>query len=61
MTRKELLSMMRYIVHKCNLLINNEHYEADAFTQCTVEDIAEVCNHVMDGDYGKIEDNDEEI
>ena len=53
--------MMRYIVHKCNLLINNEHYEADAFTQCTVEDIAEVCNHVMDGDYGKIEDNDEEI
>ena len=61
MTRKELLSMMRYIVHKCDLLINNERYEADAFTQCTVEDIGEVCNHVLDGDYGKIEDNDEEI
>jgi len=61
MTRKELLSLMKYIVHKCDLLINNKNYNADAFTQCTVEDISEECNHVLDGDYGKISDTDEEI
>ena len=61
MTRKELLSIMKFIVHKCDLLINDKYYEADAYTQDTVEDISEVCNRVLDGDYGKIEDDDEEI
>ena len=36
------------------MLINNDNYEADAYTQDTVEDIAELCNHILDGDYGKL-------
>lgn len=36
------------------MLINNGDYEADTYTQDTVEDIAELCNHILDGDYGKL-------
>ena len=54
MTQEELTNVFKYIVKKCDMLINNDHYEADAYTQDTVEDIAELCNHILDGDYGKL-------
>lgn len=54
MTQEELTNVFKYIVKKCDMLINNDHYEADAYTQDTVEDIAELCNHILDGNYGKL-------
>ena len=54
MTQEELTNTFKYIVKKCDMLINNGDYEADAYTQDTVEDIAELCNHILDGDYGKL-------
>ena len=54
MTQKELTNVFKNIVKKCDMLINNDHYEADAYTQDTVEDIAELCNDILDGNYGKL-------
>lgn len=54
MTREELKNVFIYIAKKCDMLINNDNYEADAYTQDTVEDIGELCNHILDGDYGKL-------
>ena len=54
MTQEELINVFKYVVKKCDMLINNDDYEADAYTQDTVEDIAELCNHILDGDYGKL-------
>ena len=54
MTQKELTNVFKNIVKKCDMLINNDHYEVDAYTQDTVEDIAELCNHILDGNYGKL-------
>lgn len=54
MAKEELTNAFKYIVKKCDMLINNNDYEADAYTQDTVEDIAELCNHILDGDYGKL-------
>lgn len=54
MTQEELRNVFKYIVNKCDMLINDDCYEADAYTQDTVEDIAELCNHILDGDYGKL-------
>lgn len=54
MTQEGLINVFKYIVKKCDMLINNGDYEADAYTQDTVEDIAELCNHILDGDYGKL-------
>lgn len=54
MTQEELINVFKYIVKKCDMLINNDKYEADYYTQNTVEDIAELCNHILDGDYGKL-------
>ena len=54
MTQEELINAFKYIVKKCDMLINNGDYEADSYTQDTVEDIAELCNHILDGDYGKL-------
>ena len=54
MTQEELISVFKCIVKKCDMLINNDNYEADAYTQDTVEDIAELCNHILDGGYGKL-------
>jgi len=54
MTKEELTNAFNYIVKKCDILINNDDYEADAYTQDTVEDIAELCNHILDEDYGKL-------
>lgn len=54
MTREELVNVFKYIVKKCDRIINNDKYKPDEFTQDTVEDIAELCNHILDGDYGKL-------
>ena len=54
MTQEELTNVFKYIVKKCDMVINNDAYEADAYTQDTVEDIADLCNHILDGDYGKL-------
>jgi len=53
-TQEELKNIFKYIVKKCDMLINNDKYKADDYTQDTVEDIAEICNHILDGDYGKL-------
>ena len=50
----ELTNVFKYVVKMCDRLINNGNYEADAYTQDTVEDIAELCNRILDGDYGKL-------
>ena len=54
MTRQELLDVFKYIVKKCDVIINNDKYEPDDFVQDNVEDIAELCNHILDGDYGRL-------
>jgi len=54
MTREELLKALTYIVSKCDNIINNKNYIADNFVQDTVEDIAEVCNMILDGKYSDI-------
>lgn len=51
MAQEELINVFKYIVKKCDMLINNSNYEADDYTQDTVEDIAELCNHILRGDY----------
>ena len=60
MTQEELRNVFECIVKKCDMLINNNNYEADVHTQNTVEDIAELCNHILDGDYGKLDEAKEE-
>ena len=54
MTQEDLINVFKYIVKRCDMLINNSNYEADAYTQDIVEDIAELCNHILDVDYGKL-------
>ena len=54
MTREELIDVFKYIVEKCDMIINNDKYVADDWTQDNVEKIAELCNHILDGDYGKL-------
>ena len=54
MKTDELINVFKYIVAKCDMLINNSNYKADDYTQDIVEDIAELCNHILDGDYGKL-------
>ncbi len=56
MTQEELTNVFKYIVKKCDILINNDAYKADTYTQDTVENIAELCNHILDGDYGKLDE-----
>jgi hypothetical protein len=53
METEELLNVFKFIVHKCDKIINNEKYVADDWVQDNVEDIAELCNHILDGDYGQ--------
>lgn len=54
MTREELINVFKHIVKKCDLIINNDSYNADDFVQDNVEDIAELCNYILDGDYGHL-------
>lgn len=51
--KEELTNIFKHIVKKCDTIINNKEYKPDDFVQDTVEDIAEICNHVLDGDYGQ--------
>lgn len=54
MTREELLNALSFIVYKCDKIINSKNYTADDYVQDNVEDIAELCNKILDGDYGEI-------
>lgn len=54
MTQEELKQMLNLIISKCDNLINNNLYTADDFTQCNVEDIAEMCNMALDGKFGEL-------
>lgn len=56
MTREELINALQFIVVKCDSIINNDKYTPDDFTNDIVEDIAELCNHILDGDYGKLDE-----
>ena len=56
MTQEELKQMLNLIISKCDNLINNNLYTADDFTQCNVEDIAEMCNLALDGKFGELPD-----
>lgn len=54
MTQEELKQMLNLIISKCDNLINNNLYTADDFTQCNVEDITEMCNMALDGEFGEL-------
>lgn len=54
MTQEDFINTLKYIVNKCDMLINNDNYEADTYTQDTVEEIAELCNHIIDYESRKL-------
>lgn len=57
MTREEVKDLLKFIIRKCDLIINNENYTADDYVQDKVEDIAEICHRVLDGQFGEIVPN----
>ena len=57
MTREEVKDLLKFIIHKCDLIINNKNYTADDYVQDNVEDIAVMCNKVLDGAFGEIVPN----
>jgi len=57
MTREEIKDLLKFIIHKCDLIINNENYTADDYVQDNVEDIAVMCHKVLDGAFGEIVPN----
>lgn len=57
MTREEVKDLLKFIIRKCDLIINNENYTADDYVQDKVEDIAEICHMVLDGQFGEIVTN----
>ena len=57
MTREEVKDLLKFIIRKCDLIINNENYTADDYAQDIVEDIAEMCHRVLDGQFGEIVPN----
>ena len=57
MTREEVKNLLKFIIRKCDLIINNENYTADEYVQDKVEDIAEMCHRVLDGQFGEIVPN----
>ncbi len=54
MTREDVKDLLKFIIRKCDLVINNENYTADEYAQDKVEDIAEMCHRVLDGQFGEI-------
>lgn len=58
MTREEIKDLLKFIIRKCDLIINNENYTADDYVQDKVEDIAEICNMVLDGQFCRMENED---
>ena len=61
MTREEVKDLLKFIIRKCDLIINNENYTADEYAQDKVEDIAEMCHRVLDGQFGEIVGPDTDI
>lgn len=59
MAREEVKDLLKFIIRKCDLIINNENYTADEYVQDKVEDIAEMCHRVLDGQFGEIVPNGE--
>lgn len=57
MTREEVKDLLKFIIRKCDLIINNQNYTADDYVQDKVEDIAEMCHRVLDGQFGEIVPN----
>ena len=57
MTREEVKDLLKLIIRKCDLIINNENYTADDYVQDKVEDIAEMCHRVLDGQFGEVVPN----
>lgn len=57
MTREEVKDLLKFIIRKCDLIINNKNYTADEYVQDKVEDIAEMCHKVLDGQFGEIVPN----
>ena len=57
MTREEVKDLLKFIIRKCDLIINNKNYTADDYVQDKVEDIAEMCHRVLDGQFGEIAPN----
>jgi len=54
MTREEIKDLLKFIIRKCDLIINNKNYTADDYVQDKVEDIGEMCYRVLDGQFGEI-------
>lgn len=54
MTKEEIVSAFKFIVNQCDKIINNKDYVADDFVQNIVEDISEMCNRILDGQFGDI-------
>ena len=54
MTKEEVIKAFEVIVSKCDCVINNKNYTADDYAQDKVEDIAEICHRILDGQYGEI-------
>ena len=57
MTREEIKDLLKFIIRKCDLIINNKNYTADEYVQDKIEDIAEMCNRVLEGQFGEIVPN----
>ncbi len=57
MTREEVKDLLKFIIRKCDLIINNENYTADDYVQDKVEAIAEMCHRVLDRQFGEIVPN----
>lgn len=57
MTKKEIIEVFKVIIRKCDCIINNKYYTADDYVQDKVEDIAEMCHKVLDGQFGEIIEN----
>lgn len=57
MTREEVKELLKFIIRKCDLIINNENYTADEYVQDKVKDIAEICHRVLDGQFDEIVSN----
>lgn len=58
MTREEVKDLLKFIIRKRDLIINNDNYTADEYAQDKVEDIAEMCHRALDGQFGEIAPND---
>ena len=55
MTKEEIIEAFKFIVKKCDKIINTDKYvNIDEHLIDTVEDIAELCNRIIDGQFGDI-------